>query len=189
MILKLVICVAFFVCVVQTDRLPGEAPWVPCPGVTNMPNGASNVHVYVTSCNSTDVHCRLPKGTVQTISTTFTTNTSSPRLERTIIAQFLRKIRGRFVEVPYGGIVDACNHTKRLGDGLTCHTGGLLANTTYNHSSSFPVFANSPKITLNVRYILRAPSQESARVRRTQTWSEHPGPYFVCAEIPVEIIA
>jgi len=175
----------------QNIRLPEEAPWESCDGELNnavATIGGNNVRVYVSGCNSTLTECKMPRGTNQTISTTFHTTSSSDRLERVIVAEFPRRIRGVKLEIPYGAAVNACPDTKKTVDSISCEQGGILANTDYTHASTFPVFANAPKAKLIVKYMLRKPMEGNPRITRRTNWKNQSGPYFVCVKIPVELI-
>lgn len=70
---------------------------------------------------------------------------SSPKVQRLIVARFPKKIKKKHVEVPYGGIIDPCPATRK-DDGLTCESSGLSENVQYTHEASFPVIANAPKV-------------------------------------------
>ena len=70
---------------------------------------------------------------------------SSSKVQRLIIARFPKKIKGKHVEVPYGGIIDPCPATRK-DDGSTCENNGLSENVQYTHDASFPVIANAPKV-------------------------------------------
>jgi len=75
---------------------------------------------------------------------------SSPRIERVIIAKFLKLLRGKPVEVPYGGQIDACTNTVKDSDGTNCLSNGIIQDQSYTHETSFPVFSNAPKVCFSI---------------------------------------
>ncbi len=55
-------------------------------------------------------------------------------------------MRGKPVEVPYGGQIDACINTIKDSDGTNCLNSGLIQDQSYTHETSFPVFSSAPKV-------------------------------------------
>jgi len=176
-----------------------QAPWTQCSeSDLSNPLNAYNVQIFVSDCRSTDTVCPLKRGTSHTFTAKFTPNTTCSTststnncLERLIVADMT--LRGRSVEVPYGGVVPACNTTYKDSDGSNCERSALTPYTQYTHETIFPVFANVPKTSLTVRYMIRAASPRvrtrtrSSR-RRQSNWRTHDGVYYVCAEIPVTLV-
>ena len=104
------------------------------------------------------------------------------------MAKFAKKLKDKYVEVPYGGGVNADDRTFLVGEDGTFESvegKGLVSGKQYFFNNIFNILSSSPKTTLWARYLIR----EAKPCKKSKcNWLLHPGQLLVCVEIPVTIV-
>ena len=103
------------------------------------------------------------------------------------MAKFVKKLKDKYVEVPYGGGVSADDRTFLVdenGAHQSIEGNGLVSGNRYFFNNIFNILNSSPKTTLWVRYLIR----EAKPCKKSKcNWLLHPGQLLVCVEIPITI--
>ncbi|XP_074593551.1 uncharacterized protein LOC141849227 [Brevipalpus obovatus] len=177
--LAFVLTIAF----VTVNLTAENAPFVICK---DRPSSSIDVRAEVNPCNVTaNQTCGLIRGTDANFTLFFTPtiNVTGP-IERLIMAKFNKQMKGKDVDVAYGGAVPADNRTFLIDTIDNTVDKGLIAGQKYYHNDLFNVLASSPKTSLWSRYILRTtvPCKKSKC-----NYLRHPGELLVCVEIPVTL--
>ncbi|XP_053213560.1 uncharacterized protein LOC128396934 [Panonychus citri] len=164
------------------------APFVPCEGRSAL---SKNISVDIVPCDlsTTNSSCLFQRGDNANFTIYFSpdVNISTP-IERVIMAKFAKKLKDKYVEVPYGGGVAADDRTYYIdesGSPQSIEGKGLIAGKPYFFNNIFNILSSSPKTTLWARYLIR----EAKPCKKSKcNWLLHPGQMLVCVEIPVTIV-
>jgi len=194
MLFKLISILLVLFCVKSLAQEEVQANWTPCPSTTfRRPQSikSENVKIYITNCISNQT-CQLVRGQSPNLTIEFTPTENSSAIERLLIASIFMPRLNKNVIIPYGPIVNPCSQmTDNLGN-TDCLSTGIVKNRIYKHFSQFKVMPSFPQVSgINVTAIIRKTVQASRRNRgnsNARLYASHPGPVFICAVIPVDVV-
>lgn len=185
MFLKVFITLLALFCCKSLANDDLEAEWEPC-SLNQGTIQSEDVKIFISNANCTKAHpeCTLWRDTNATLTIQLKALKSSKHNERGLLSTI--PMSRYNIMVPYGKLVNPCETMYANNDNTTnCMRTGMIANTSYSYTSTFPVLRDFPTVKgLTVTVIIRsAPKPRDIRKKayRLKNFKNYSGDIFVCA--------